>query len=156
MTRARAPPPHLPRLSRHPTCARAVARNGRPHLRARHLRTSPKRCVPFGPTTKPNSMTSSLSSSQFALCASAGTSMTSRAAPHHALGMTNTMRSQNASGRACSPKQANNSARDGRNPVDGTEAHRLLHFCSGCGAKTHGAQRCPRAQDPLPSDSVQG
>jgi hypothetical protein len=118
MTRARAPPPHLPRLSRHPTCARAVARNGRPHLRARHLRTSPKRCVPFGPTTKPNSMTSSLSSSQFALCASAGTSMTSRAAPHHALGMTNTMRSQNASGRACSPKQANNSARDGRNPVD--------------------------------------
>jgi hypothetical protein len=36
------------------------------------------------------------------------------------------------------------------------EAHRLLHFCSGCGAKTHGAQRCPRAQDLLPSDSVQG
>jgi hypothetical protein len=36
------------------------------------------------------------------------------------------------------------------------EAHRLLHFCSGCGAKSHGAQRCPRAQDPLPSDSVQG
>jgi len=41
-------------------------------------------------------------------------------------------------------------------PSGCTEAHRLLHFCSGCGAKTHGAQRCPRAQDPLPSDSVQG
>jgi hypothetical protein len=118
MTRSRAPPPPPPRLLRHPTCARAVAKNGRLHLRVHRRRTYPKRCVPFEPTTKPNSMTSSLSFSRFAPSASADKSTTSRAVPHRALGMTNTKHSQNASGRVCLPKQANSSVRDGRNPVD--------------------------------------
>jgi hypothetical protein len=37
-----------------------------------------------------------------------------------------------------------------------TPKHDARHVCSGCGAATHGAQRCPRAQKADPTDTVQG
>ena len=34
--------------------------------------------------------------------------------------------------------------------------HTALHICSGCGADSHGVQRCPRAQSPSDADAIQG
>jgi len=34
--------------------------------------------------------------------------------------------------------------------------HDSRHLCSGCGAVTHGAQRCPRAQKAQPNNALQG
>ncbi|KAG2757679.1 hypothetical protein P692DRAFT_20711430, partial [Suillus brevipes Sb2] len=36
-----------------------------------------------------------------------------------------------------------------------TPKHDARHFCSGCGATTHGAQKCPRAQKAGTTDSLQ-
>jgi len=35
-----------------------------------------------------------------------------------------------------------------------TPKHNARHICSGCGAATHGAQKCPRAQKVIASDPV--
>ncbi|KAG2754173.1 hypothetical protein P692DRAFT_20759062, partial [Suillus brevipes Sb2] len=35
-----------------------------------------------------------------------------------------------------------------------TPKHDACHICSGCGATTHGAQKCPRAQKASTTDSV--
>ncbi|KAG2113857.1 uncharacterized protein F5147DRAFT_680107 [Suillus discolor] len=37
-----------------------------------------------------------------------------------------------------------------------TPKHDARHACSGCGAATHGAQRCPRAQKADAADAIQG
>ncbi|KAH7919127.1 hypothetical protein BV22DRAFT_1023505, partial [Leucogyrophana mollusca] len=37
-----------------------------------------------------------------------------------------------------------------------TDRHDERHLCSGCGATTHGAQRCPRAQKAHAVDTLQG
>ncbi|KAG1730263.1 uncharacterized protein EDB91DRAFT_1059595 [Suillus paluster] len=36
-----------------------------------------------------------------------------------------------------------------------TPKHDARHVCSGCGAATHGAQKCPRAQKASTADPVQ-
>ena len=36
-----------------------------------------------------------------------------------------------------------------------SDTHQPLHTCSGCGSKSHGAQRCPRAENPISADAIQ-